>query len=195
MTIERIFVAGTGLMGHGIAQVHAATGLEVVMYEPDLSRAQAGGDRIAANLERAVAKGRLEAADRDATLARISATDDQAAVRDADLVIEAVFEDIEVKTALWRELDPLAPARCHLRHEHELDLDRPARRGGLPGAPRALRRDAFLQPGPGHAADRADPRARRPSTPRKRPSASWPNASASRSSSRRIGPGSSSTGS
>jgi len=109
MTIERVFVAGAGLMGHGIAQVHAATGLDVVLYEPDLARAQAGCDRIAANLDRAVAKGRLELVDRDATLARISSTDDPAAVADTDLVVEAVFEDIDVKTTLWRELDRQAP--------------------------------------------------------------------------------------
>jgi 3-hydroxybutyryl-CoA dehydrogenase len=111
VTIERVFVAGAGLMGHGIAQVHAVTGLEVVLYEPDLDRAAAGRDRIAANLDRAVAKGRLTATEREATLARISPTSDQATVRDADLVIEAVFEDVHVKTALWHELDQLAPAR------------------------------------------------------------------------------------
>ncbi|MDO8485714.1 MAG: 3-hydroxyacyl-CoA dehydrogenase NAD-binding domain-containing protein [Candidatus Limnocylindrales bacterium] len=110
MTIQLVFVAGAGLMGHGIAQVHAATGLDVVLYEPDMARAQGGRDRIAANLERAVAKGRLEAAEREATLIRISPTDDLAAVRDADLVIEAVFEDVDVKSTLWRELDRLAPS-------------------------------------------------------------------------------------
>ncbi len=103
--IERVFVAGAGLMGHGIAQVHAAIGKGVVLYEPDAARAQAGRERIAGNLERAVAKGRLTAEDRDATLARIDATDDVTAVAAADLVIEAVFEDLAVKTALWRELD------------------------------------------------------------------------------------------
>jgi len=108
-SIERVFVAGAGLMGHGIAQVHAATGLDVVLYEPDLARAQSGIDRIAANLDRAVAKGRLGAAEREATLARISPVDDQARVRDADLVIEAVFEDLDVKSTLWRALDGLAP--------------------------------------------------------------------------------------
>ena len=71
MSIERVFVAGAGLMGHGIAQVHAAIGKEVVLYEPDLARATAGRDRIAGNLERAVAKGKLHAAERDATLARL----------------------------------------------------------------------------------------------------------------------------
>jgi 3-hydroxybutyryl-CoA dehydrogenase len=107
-TIERVFVAGAGLMGHGIAQVHAAIGLPVALYEPDLARAEAGRDRIAANLDRAVAKGRLTQEDRDATLARIEPTADPNRVVDADLVIEAVFEDVAIKSALWRELDSLA---------------------------------------------------------------------------------------
>ncbi len=108
-SIERVFVAGAGLMGHGIAQVHAAVGISVVLYEPELGRAEAGRERIAGNLERAVAKGRMNDAERDATLGRISLADDHGAVRGADLVIEAVFEDVDVKTALWRELDRLAP--------------------------------------------------------------------------------------
>jgi len=109
MSIERVFVAGAGLMGHGIAQVHAAIGLPVVLYEPDLSRAEAGRARIAGNLDRAVAKGRLTQDDRDATLARIAPTGDLGRVADADLVIEAVFEDVAVKSGLWRELDGQAP--------------------------------------------------------------------------------------
>jgi 3-hydroxybutyryl-CoA dehydrogenase len=108
--IERVFVAGAGLMGHGIAQVHAAAGKTVVLYEPELTRAEAGRDRIAGNLERAVAKGKLDAARRDATLARITATADPGRAADADLVVEAVFEDVAVKTALWRELDGVTPA-------------------------------------------------------------------------------------
>ena len=110
MSIERIFVAGAGLMGHGIAQVHAAVGKDVALYEPDLRRAEAGRERIAGNLDRAVAKGKLNNADRDATLGRIEATADPARVGQADLVVEAVFEDVGVKTKLWSELDDLAPA-------------------------------------------------------------------------------------
>jgi len=109
VTIERVFVAGAGLMGHGIAQVHAAVGKQVVLYEPDLARAVAGRDRISGNLERAVAKGKLTDDERHATLGRIETTDDWARVAEADLVVEAVFEDVGVKTALWRELDELAP--------------------------------------------------------------------------------------
>jgi len=108
MTIDRVFVAGAGLMGHGIAQVHAAIGKEVTVYEPDLARAEAGRDRIAGNLDRSVAKGRLDAEGREAILTRLTPTSEAAAVADADLVIEAVFEDLRVKTALWRELDGLA---------------------------------------------------------------------------------------
>jgi len=110
VSIERVFVAGAGLMGHGIAQVHAAVGKQVTLYEPDLARAEAGRVRIAGNLDRAVAKGKLTSEDRDATLGRIEATADQGRVADADLVVEAVFEDVGVKTRLWSGLDGLAPA-------------------------------------------------------------------------------------
>ena len=109
MAIERVFVAGAGLMGHGIGQVHAAIGKQVVLYEPDLARAQAGRDRIAGNLDRSVAKGRLSQADRDAILARVIPTDDLGHAAHADIVIEAVFEDIGVKQGLWRQLDERAP--------------------------------------------------------------------------------------
>ncbi len=107
--IDRVFVAGAGLMGHGIGQVHAAIGKHVTLYEPDLARADAGKTRIAGNLDRAVAKGKLDAVTRDEILGRVTATSDMGAVRDADLVVEAVFEDLGVKQRLWHELDALAP--------------------------------------------------------------------------------------
>ena len=112
MTVERVFVAGAGLMGHGIAQVHAAIGKHVALYEPELARAEAGRDRIAGNLDRSVAKGRLSPEDRDATLARLVPTDDLAAAADADLVVEAVFEDLDVKSRLWAGLDDIAPPQA-----------------------------------------------------------------------------------
>jgi 3-hydroxybutyryl-CoA dehydrogenase len=108
VTIERVFVAGAGLMGHGIAQVHATIGKHVSLYEPELGRAEAGQDRIASNLDRAVAKQRLTAAEREAILGRVHATASVDDVGDADVVIEAVFEDLAVKQALWRQLDALA---------------------------------------------------------------------------------------
>ncbi|HKG18244.1 MAG TPA: 3-hydroxyacyl-CoA dehydrogenase NAD-binding domain-containing protein, partial [Candidatus Limnocylindrales bacterium] len=59
MSISRVFVAGAGLMGHGIAQVFAAIERDVALYEPTLERARAGRERVAGNLERVVAKGHL----------------------------------------------------------------------------------------------------------------------------------------
>jgi 3-hydroxybutyryl-CoA dehydrogenase len=112
MSVERVFVAGAGLMGHGIAQVHAAVGKEVTLYEPDLARAQAGIARIAGNLERAVVKGKLTADAREEILARLTGTCDLAQAEEADLVIEAVFEDVEVKSALWAALDGIAGPDC-----------------------------------------------------------------------------------
>jgi len=110
MAIENVFVGGAGLMGHGIAQVFAASGRNVVLYEPDLGRAEAGRDRIAGNLERAVAKGRLEASTGDETLSRIRASADPADAADAGLVVEAIFEDVDVKRRFWSDLDGRAPA-------------------------------------------------------------------------------------
>ena len=112
MTIERVFVAGAGLMGHGIAQVHAAIGKRVTLYEPDLARAIAGRDRIAGNLDRAVAKAKITPEAREGILASIEPTDDLAAAVDADIVIEAVFEDVAVKAGLWTALDGIAPAHA-----------------------------------------------------------------------------------
>jgi 3-hydroxybutyryl-CoA dehydrogenase len=139
MTIERVFVAGAGLMGHGIAQVHAAIGKTVTLYEPDLARARAGRDRIAGSLDRAVAKGRLEPGAREATLARLVPTDDLGAARDADLVVEAVFEDVDVKTALWASLDAVAPAGAvFATNTSSISIDR------LAGAVSEARRPRFV---------------------------------------------------
>ena len=112
MSIEHVFVAGAGLMGHGIGQVHAAIGKEVMLYEPDIARAVAGRERIAGNLDRAVAKAKLTAAERDSILARVATTSEPTTARTADLVIEAVFEDLDVKRELWARLDELAPERA-----------------------------------------------------------------------------------
>ena len=125
MSIDRVFVAGAGLMGHGIAQVHAAIGKQVALYEPELARAEAGRDRIAGNLDRSVAKGRLSPEDRDATLARLVPTDDLAAAADADLVVEAVFEDLDVKSRLWAGLDAIAPpAAVFASNTSSISIDR-----------------------------------------------------------------------
>jgi 3-hydroxybutyryl-CoA dehydrogenase len=137
--IERAFVAGAGLMGHGIAQVLAGIGVEVALYEPDRARADAGRDRIAGNLDRAVAKGRLDSLDRDAMLARVRPTDDISSIGDADIVVEAVFEDLDVKTRLWADLDRRAPDRAiFASNTSSISIDR------LAAAVSAARRTRFI---------------------------------------------------
>jgi 3-hydroxybutyryl-CoA dehydrogenase len=110
MSISRVFVAGAGLMGHGIAQVFAAIERDVALYEPTLERARAGRERVAGNLERVVAKGHLTAQQRDDTLDRLRATDDVREASTADLIVEAIFEDVDVKRSFWSEIDRIAPA-------------------------------------------------------------------------------------
>ncbi|MEO6350551.1 MAG: 3-hydroxybutyryl-CoA dehydrogenase [Candidatus Limnocylindrales bacterium] len=111
MSTKSVLVCGAGLMGHGIAQVMAAAGHSVAIFEPEVARAEAGRARIGANLERAVSKGKLTADDRQKQLSRIAVASSLAdAGRHADLVIEAVFEDERVKHELFRELDSVAPA-------------------------------------------------------------------------------------
>jgi 3-hydroxybutyryl-CoA dehydrogenase len=137
--IDRIFVAGAGLMGHGIAQVHAAIGKHVTLYEPDLARALAGRERIAGNLDRAVAKGKIDSDQRDATIGRVLATDDLELVRSADLVVEAVFEDLEVKRGLWARLDERAPdATVFASNTSSISID------GLAEAVSPARRERFV---------------------------------------------------
>jgi 3-hydroxybutyryl-CoA dehydrogenase len=125
MSIDSVFVAGAGLMGHGIAQVFSTAGRRVSLYEPALDRAQAGRERIAANLARAVDKGRLDGGERDAVLGRIAATDDPGAAASAGLVVEAVFEDLAVKRALWAEIDRIAPpAAIFASNTSSISIDR-----------------------------------------------------------------------
>ncbi|MGN6611791.1 MAG: 3-hydroxyacyl-CoA dehydrogenase family protein [Angustibacter sp.] len=102
---QKITVVGAGLMGSGIAQVSAQAGHEVVLRdvtEDALSRGRSG---IEASYARFVAKGKLTQDDADAALARITTTTDLEAAADSDIVVEAIFEDVQVKTALFADLD------------------------------------------------------------------------------------------
>ena len=105
---------GSGIMGAGIAEVAARSGCNVVVREVTTELADAGRARIAASLERAVTRGKLAAADRDATLARIRTTTSLDDLADRDLVIEAVVEDEPTKTALYRELSAVVRPDCLL---------------------------------------------------------------------------------
>jgi 3-hydroxybutyryl-CoA dehydrogenase len=112
--MEQVGVVGSGIMGAGIAEVAARSGCDVVVREVTAELADAGRARIAASLERAVTRGKLAPADRDATLARIRATTSLDDLADRDLVIEAVVEDEPTKTALYRELSAIVRPDCVL---------------------------------------------------------------------------------
>ena len=98
--LRTIGVVGAGLMGAGIANAAASAGLSVVLVDRSQEAADKGKARIAKTLGDAVAKGRLPAAGRDALLARVTATSDFAALKGADLVVEAVFEERGAKNAV-----------------------------------------------------------------------------------------------
>src|SRR3954463_5984461 len=101
----KVGVVGCGLMGHGIAQVAAQAGYEVVVREVDDEALQKGLGKIEKQLARAVEKGKAEQADADAVRGRIQGTTDYADLADCDLVIEAMTEDLESKLEMWREVD------------------------------------------------------------------------------------------
>jgi 3-hydroxybutyryl-CoA dehydrogenase len=113
--MQKVAVLGAGTMGHGIAQVCAGAGLETSLYDADPAQRDRGLAAIAAQLEGAVAKGKLTAEAREAALARLSPAESLAdAVADADLVVEAVPERLDLKHRVFREVEAAAPARAIL---------------------------------------------------------------------------------
>ena len=107
MEIAKVGVVGCGLMGHGITQICAQAGWDVVVREIDQEQLDKGIGKIEKQLGRAVDKGKLESADADAVRARITPTLDYADLADCDLVIEAITEDLDAKLAMWREVDAI----------------------------------------------------------------------------------------
>src|SRR5437660_11414774 len=105
MTVKRLGIVGSGIMGAGVAETAAKAGIEVVLR----SRHQESADAMVASLEKSlgkqVEKGRLSEEDRDGTLSRVTATSDLHALKDCDLVLESIVEDLDTKKHLFNELD------------------------------------------------------------------------------------------
>jgi 3-hydroxybutyryl-CoA dehydrogenase len=110
--IEKVGVLGAGLMGHGIAQVAAQAGNEVVLREVDEATLQKGIGKIEKQLARAVEKGKSSQEDADAVRGRINGTTDYKDLADCDLVIEAITESLPLKLEMWRELDGIVKAEA-----------------------------------------------------------------------------------
>src|SRR5437879_1070586 len=105
MTIKRVGIVGSGIMGSGIAEVAAKTGHDVVLRSRKRETAEAMVTSLERSLAKQVERGKLTDEDRKATLARVSATANLHELHDCDLIIESVVEDLSVKRALFTELD------------------------------------------------------------------------------------------
>ena len=110
--IEQVGVLGAGLMGHGIAQVAAQSGYEVVLREVDEATLAKGVGKIESQLARAVEKGKSSQEEADAVRGRINGTTDYKDLAGCDLVIEAITENLQLKLEMWRELDQIVKAEA-----------------------------------------------------------------------------------
>ena len=112
--MNNIVVIGAGTMGNGIAHTAAASGMDVTLIDvqkPILERAMS---TISANLQRGVDKGRMSAGEKQAVLGRIQSTTDMQALAAADIVVEAIVENLPAKSSLFQKLDGLTPPACVL---------------------------------------------------------------------------------
>lgn len=107
-TIDTVGVVGAGAMGSGIIEVVAKSGVSVVARDIDAAAVEAGQRRVEGSLDKAVERGKLEAADRDAAIGAVSWTTDLADLADCDLIIEAAPEIVELKLSIFAELDGVA---------------------------------------------------------------------------------------
>jgi len=114
MNIKTVGVVGAGTMGNGIAQVCAAAGLEVIMQDIDPAQVVRGLNTISGSLDRLIKKEKIDEAEKQSTLARISTTTALADLADADIVIEAATEKEALKLDIFRQLDELCQANAIL---------------------------------------------------------------------------------
>ncbi|MED3861776.1 3-hydroxybutyryl-CoA dehydrogenase [Priestia megaterium] len=114
MNIETVMVIGAGQMGAGIAQVFAASGYQVSLYDVDQKNTQKGIEGIDKRLKKQVGKGSLSAKEYEEIMERLHLANEITAAQTADLIVEAVVEKMEVKQAIFAELDSVAPSHTVL---------------------------------------------------------------------------------
>jgi len=107
--IKRVGVLGCGLMGSGIAQISAAAGYETIVREVSDEVVQKGIGGIGRQLGKSVEKGKMTGEDRDALLGRLRGTSNLEDLKDCDIIIEAIVENLELKNEIWSTLDRLCP--------------------------------------------------------------------------------------
>ncbi len=109
MPANRIIIIGAGVMGQGLAEAIAATGTDVILLDRTMELARYGVERIDDSLDHAIARWALTQSDKKAILSRITPRDDMEIVKEAAMVIEAIPEDLEMKSELLKKLDSLCP--------------------------------------------------------------------------------------
>ncbi len=107
--MSTVMVVGAGLMGSGIAQVSAVAGHEVILRDISVEAVARGRDAIEASLARFAEKGAISPADAEAALARITGTTDLDGASGADVIVEAIIEEVDLKASLFTDLDRRAP--------------------------------------------------------------------------------------
>ena len=105
MQVNKVGVIGAGTMGNGIAQICAAAGYDVVMRDVEEKFCERGIKAIGKNLDRLVSRGKMSEEDKNAVLGRIKTTTDLDPLADADIVIEAILEEVDIKLKVFREMD------------------------------------------------------------------------------------------
>lgn len=132
--MTRVGVVGAGTMGAGIAMCFADAGLDVMLTDRDEESVQRGLQRMRAAYDRLAESGRIATDEPGRRMARVNSSADLSSLKDCDLVVEAVFEDMPIKTDLFRTLDRLLPTHAVLASNTSyLDLDRIAAATKRPG--------------------------------------------------------------
>ena len=144
MAIHLVGVIGAGTMGNGIAHVFARSGFSVVLCDVEQRFLDRGLDTIAKNLDREVARNKIAAGEKMATLGRITVVVDRAKLSECDLVIEAATEKFAVKAEIFRELDQMMRPKPGVILASNTSSISITKLGALTDAPGQSDRDAFF---------------------------------------------------
>ena len=148
--VQRVGVVGAGTMGRGITIALLDSGFAVMLAERDSAALAAGVGRIREHYDVAQQKGRIRQDEVAQRIAKLHSARDFSELSQADLIIEAVYEEIGVKQKIFGDLDKAVKTRCNSRNQYVLSRREPHCRRRA-GATRGRSRHAFLQPGQHHA--------------------------------------------